>query len=1258
MTDSHSTIRFEVVVSAQQTALLEGLGLWQQLGLLSEEQVRHICQRHLTCPLPAVREVAPLPPTGDFVEVVSPSNQQRVASPRTAAEPGWLTQRVQALMEEISIIWLLFLGVFLVIVSSGVLAASQWQNFSPTGQYLVLLAYTVAFFVATAWTARRPTLKLTTQMVQMATLLLIPINFWRMDTIALWQQPWGWAIAPIAALMLSGMLITLLRPTIEPPAQPRWVIATAVALSWLHWGWAIAGIALFASYGATISSALTLTTQFPPPPSQQDEPSTGSGLTQPVIVILLSLLVLLVRALWVSEVSVSQLGLAFGICGGLLCWQARRIPARHLWMQVGALLLLVGWGVTVGSQPPLQAIAVSLIAAGLILEQLLHTPRREDLACLFLVGLQTYWLMGQVIPPETRRGIFAWLVQQAGPDGMPWAALGVSLFPYLIGTLFVGNGYYRQSQRLLGRLAEHLALGLGVGLVLLSLPNPLMRSLTLTLAFTTLIVTVRQRQGLPDWVIYGAQFLGLGAIAAWVALAFPNLSYTTWSLLLLGGALAEWGFCAKPGWSRLQQSSWAMGLGLASLGGLMFWNEAILQPWGWLWLAVPLGLTGLAYVPTFPPVKAAIGCSTAAAILVQALTYEAWETRLLSLGLMSGLLLFNTRKQPVGLNAVTHIGMGLVFIAAVFWQIREQVAVEWPVVLPLMLAGLWGLWHWQSKQETTLSRVYQRSLTGWAIALSLGIFFFLYGFIFYAVAEQVPLSGQVTAGVALLVAAILYRLWLTPRNPGFYSLAIAVEMLLVILIHGLQPTLPLDGPMLAIANLTLGLGTQVAADVWTATRTQPYRQSWHLVPLFYGGIGIIVGHFQPFSATTGLYTLAAALIGLGVGRRRPRLKPVTYGALFFVTLGFYELLVYQLSQATGGAAGDGLVLMAGLAAVLGVGDRLLNRWAAPYLRLTPNEFQNFALGHWILGSGLLLLALNADRSPQGGLLWIGVALILAADALWQGRTQENLTYAGIVAASMAVGYGFWLAVPDTSLLLAWAGAIATPMACAMYWMPWSRLGWSDRPWQNSALILPLALVAMFPTQAAIPALFIVGAFYAWAAKTRRQVRLSYFSVLLANWGIFQWLNEQAIQEPLAYASLAGLSLLYLAQVDPELQSADSRQNRHWLRILAVGLIVLTSIYEAERGLGMAVMALAIALLLVIAGLAFRVRAYLLIGTLAFIYQILRQLVLLIDLYPLLLWAVGIALGLLFIWIAANFEARRAQIAEFVRYWLAALEQWE
>jgi hypothetical protein len=45
-------------------------------------------------------------------------------------------------------------------------------------------------------------------------------------------------------------------------------------------------------------------------------------------------------------------------------------------------------------------------------------------------------------------------------------------------------------------------------------------------------------------------------------------------------------------------------------------------------------------------------------------------------------------------------------------------------------------------------------------------------------------------------------------------------------------------------------------------------------------------------------------------------------------------------------------------------------------------------------------------------------------------------------------------------------------------------------------------------------------------------------------------------------------------------------------------------------------------------------------------------------YSLLLWAIGIAIGILLIWIAATFESRRSQTIAFVQYWLDELAEWE
>lgn len=1273
MADLDQKIRLEITVDATQTALLEGLVVWQSLGLLTEQQVRQICRQYLVCSLPEVVPAVTDALTSaepsrepDFITdfgVSKPKRREKARRDRPSAptpvadrEAGWVASRFQALMDEISVIWLLFLGVFMVVVSSGVLAASQWQNVSPTGQYLILFAYTLGFFGAGLWAGTRPALQLTAQMVQMAALLIIPINFWMMDVIRLWARPLGWAIAPLATGILLFALVRLLRPAIAPPAHPRWVVLNAVAVSGLHWGWNLTGIPLIACYLATVGSAVVLTTQFPPQPSGDAAP--GVGLSRPVVAITLSVLLLLVRALWIAGVPLSELGLALGICGAVFCWQARQIPARMLWARVGVGLMVVGWLVTVGADPPWQAIAISVLGLALLGDRLVRLQSIPTLVALFGVGLQAYWLLGKLVPSSTRESLLDWLMAQAGTPGMPLAGLGLTLFPYVMATVGLAGWYHRQGRSPLAKTAELLALSLGTALLLVGGLNPLMRSLTLSLALFTLLVAIRWRRQLPHWLLYMTHLVGLAAIAAWIEWVEPDLSGTAWAGLTLGFALGEWGFCAIPQWSDAKQSSWHLGIGLAALSGFLFWDGVAFNSVEWLWLAAPLALTGLAHLPWFPPYRTAVKLSTVGAIAIQSLTFGEWQPRLVSLGLMALLLLVNTRRLPLLGNAIAAVGLGTAFVGAAAWKLLDFNTDAAPLVLPLMLLGLWGLWHWQSRQDTPLSRIYAPALTGWAIVLS-GLNFG--ALMFYALVMQfdnAPLSLQGTVGTLIFVGAIAYRLWLCPTNWGFFSLAIPIEVLLITVVYEQDWTMASRITVLAIANLVLGLLTQLAGDGWVLWKNRDYRLSWHLVPIGYATLGVTLAHITTFSATTGFYALGFALVGIGVGRRQPVLKAFVYLALAMVTLGAYELLVYQLSQAPEGDIGDGLVLLAGLAALISLGDRLLSRWLLPYLRLTSRELKGFALAHWIFGSGLLLLALFLPRSTTGGALWTGVALILAVDALWGGRIQTNQTYAGISALTLAIAYGLWLLFPDTDLLLTWAGAIATPFACAMELAPWQRLGWNPRPWQRSALVIPILIILLSANWVAIPTLLIVGAFYAWFARTRRQIRLSYISLVLAIWAIWGWLDDRLIMDAFWRISLISLSLLYIVQVDPGLRSPTDRQTRHSLRMLAVGLIILSSIYEAETSLWFAAIALGIDLVLILLGLVLRVRAYLFIGTIAFLYQILRQLVILIGPYPLLIWVIGIILGLLFIWIAATFEARRAQVSALVRYWMAELEQWE
>lgn len=115
----------ELSVKASHPQLLKGLDVWLRLGLINQAQVNRLSQTYLTCPIPVPVVATPkreaLPSDIDWEDDSIPVAETLTPSP--------VAQMWQSLWDELSVRWLLFLGVFLVVVSSGVLAATQWQNF-------------------------------------------------------------------------------------------------------------------------------------------------------------------------------------------------------------------------------------------------------------------------------------------------------------------------------------------------------------------------------------------------------------------------------------------------------------------------------------------------------------------------------------------------------------------------------------------------------------------------------------------------------------------------------------------------------------------------------------------------------------------------------------------------------------------------------------------------------------------------------------------------------------------------------------------------------------------------------------------------------------------------------------------------------------------------------------------------------------------------------------------------------------------------
>lgn len=1239
--------KIEVNIEASNERLLEGLDVWLDLGLISDQEVKRICHQHLSCTIPAVTEARQVT-EATSIQLSKPPQNELISATVTRT-----AQVLQSLMAEFSLMWLLFLGVFMVVVSSGVLAASQWRQFTPQGQYLILLGYTLAFWVASARIGQRENLRLTAQMLKIATLLIIPVNFWMIDSLKLWRSGVGLAIALCAAVVLTTLTIRLLKSTTNTQHQ-QLILINSVGLSWLHWGWSWTGFPIMATYIGTVGTAFSLFHQYQGNnlPSQTSRNQVSLAVTT----VTAATLLLLTRAIFVVKIPISQLGLAIAISGWLCCWLSQRnytqesqeISNRPLNI-AGVVLLLIGWLVCV-TTIPLQAIAISGLGLWLLFTRLRRRWQFQDLSAIFLVGLQLFWLLWRLIPTESRQNLLSFCLKIAGTAFMPKALLSVALFPYVLLTLFFAARLRRWQQPNLANQAKVLALLLGVVLTSLSLLNPLVRSLnlllsSLTLAFVTQGATVKTK------LIYGTHITSLVAIASGINLFFPNLGIRAWTGILLGIMVAEWSFSVGSNWRSWRRSAWFIGLGLAAISYVLLLREFTYSKeatgWSLIGLLIPITLTAIASKPQFFQQQLASWLSVGGLCLLQLLTFNS-VPRLTSLGIATIVMLLNTRQLQQLLTAAIAVGFGLAFSIVAIWQIHPPISLElFTNIVAIAPLGLWLL-PLLSKRRTTLGQIYTQATDSWAITIAslYLIVMSLYDLFFFTTL----VSRELLLADLVITIAIAYRTFLKPTNLGFYGIAWSLEVLVAAIATQSANSLV----NLAIANLALGLTIQITRDWWVRSSSHNYRSSWHIIPLIYAVSACLLQHLS-FTASSGLFTLGAALIGIGIGRRHQHYKFLIYFSLLSISIAAYELVIYQLLQVPNSSlSDDGLVILAVLGTLIAICYYLFAPWLVPYLRLTKNELDVIADLHWAISSGFVGLALLS--SPSFGAVL--VTTILAIYALIQGRSSENWTYAGIIEAVAAFSFLLELAYPNSQWLVAWSSAIASIFAFGVYSLPWNTWGWSLRPWRRAAYVLPGLFICLSISKIAIQSLLIAAAVYAWFAKDSGKVRLSYVSIVLADWAIARLFRIYGLDEPLWYATLLGSSLLYVTQVEPALQASTEKEKRHLLRCLATGLICLTALYQAEANLFLGLLTIGFSIGFILTGLALRIRAFLYIGTGLFIVQIGRQIWFFIHDYSLTLWAVGIVLGITFIWIAANFESRREQMTSILQRWVTELEDWD
>ncbi len=1351
-------LRLTINLNASNPQLLEGLETWLQLGLLSHAQVKELSNNYLTCPLPTP------------VIASTPKPSPKFSPPEP--EPVPLLVRIsQSLKSGISVRWLLLLGVFMVVISSSLLVASNWALFPATAQYLVLFGYTLVFWLVSQWTKQRANLTLTAQSLGIVTLLLVPINFWAMDGFGLGGSPWGWG-----AIAITTPILTLILGKFR--GMGFFSSLSLFLICYLQWGWSFASWPLMAVYLATLATVgetvgktmwhrhLACATK-----EKKKDSEKAFQLSQTnTLISLYALAILFGRGIGSSQVDLAQLGLAIGLFGWLLTWLSRwekylQYP-QPLMERVGAGILFFAWLVSVFAwlvsveEFPLQAICVCGLALSWLGDRLLAcapnlkpAPRR-DLSLIFAIGLHVFYLTGTVIPDSLRETVVNILIQLIVVPYDTEALLSLIWFPYLLGMLWVTGWLYNNKKRKLARFGDKLTLGFGIYLTLLAFPYLGLLALNLLFSTVTLAIVSYHRYVANAFLIYLTHICGLLTVLAWIDWQFPGLAFSSWIVIFLSLMLMEWTaanlpLSIKQGIKKgikkkikkgkfarslliYQRSAWHLGLVLA-IGSyllLVIYYQLIVENspfWSLLWLVTPLSLTVIAGIRKIKPVsniqpiqnielnknipqisrgplprtersgssrqwgEQAAWFSTIALIMAQVLTILQPGIRLIALGFATLLMFFNTfyigtssksgttektlaPKQNCQLaNAAIALGFGLGLVVMLLWEGKpEFLALNWEgwlMVGSLLPTSLWFIASDKQLGKITHSfaaQVYAPVADGWAKLLAGFQLLILSFHSFLLVEEQlVPPSIWVVLATVLLIIAITARTWQRPGNVVIYILGWSLEVL-TIEVLGLINLAPIS---LAIVNIGLGLLTQLVSNLWhrhlacdnkacdkkafNNKSNKSLPQSIEILPLFYGAVAIfsrwnILTHWTAFS------TLGLAFIALGTAKKKPQLKFLTYLGLLGVSLSVYEFLWVQIESFP---IGDRWVAMAALATAIMSVYRFWFPFLSKQLGISSPEVKLWAHLHWLLGSFILLFA-TVYPVTFNKVLALETAILLTSYAIFQGRLNqatkqqqesqaELWIYAGIIEGMGVVLFASYQ-LQLGEILLPWSGAIAATIASSFYFLPWLNWGWSNKPWQRSALVIPF-MAAVFTSSSinsiGLGALILC---YTIFAVLNRQIRLTYISLFFLNWLILRqwfWLDDLWLVTP------PMLSLLYLAQVDPHLKQPSQKNLRHYLRLLATGIICLVALVTTNW-----LVTLCWSVLAIFAGLSLRIRAFLYLGTFFLFVNMGNRFLLLSYQYAFVKWAMGLALGLLFIWIAASFETRREQIVALLENWIVEFKQ--
>lgn len=1324
-----SWLSLEIYLKANDPALLKGLDQWLDLNLINPRQVKKICRNHLSCALPEIEAVESIPAN---LEIETKETNKSLANSSTSS--SIFAKVLRAFLDELSIRWLLFLGIFLVVVSSGVLAASQWQNFPIFGQYLVLLLYTLGFWGLGFWTNMQNSLKLTSQTLNAIATLLIPINFWAMNHLGLGNNLIEWSIIAIAIVIFSVTFsISVKQNKSENKASNNILVWLFLALSYSHLAWQIPLFPIAFIYFSIIIISLK---NYRLVLLQRNYPAVN------LLFILAAWLLLLARTLITEINSTPNYCLAIALLAWLIAiTQSKQIKQEktnlnlndHLvaeisksWLRqisylISIILFIVAWSISVASgiiESSLffwQTIAIGSLAIQVFWQRLILHWRKKDLTAVFLIGLQTLYVSKELIPNSWRNQALDLSVVVSKTEYFPESVFGITLFPYVILFVCIATWLYRRQKTQLAIYTESLTLLLGIILTCLSISNPTWRFLNLLLSTFTLAYVAKIRHS--SKLAYGTHLFGLITVVNGINFTLPNLNQPLWGVAFIILMSMEWTIYLSQLRHKLHkfkynfsssiyQSCWYFGLLLGTISYTCFVGYINISSltvnfrWGLIWLITPGMLTLIAKSSrTIKQRRLATIFSCIALIGAQLLTFGKPETRFIALTIATGLMLINAFNLRRTIITIIHLGFGLSLIASVFGSLIDNDLISNWYWLSIGGAAILGLYQLRSylikiSQTPKFDYVSQRTAHGilgvgveaknfklinkyikaadyWAIALM--IVELAVVSIIYVNLPNLSIKGlyiQYLLVTCLLPSAILWRYRTQPNNLVLYALTwwSLLGVALVMVFGG-------SNLLFATTNITLGL---VALGVvsWLSKSNSPWAKlNLAYVPLIYAVLGMI-WRLSSFNGYTGLLTLGAAFILLNIPQKPNRLNAlIKYIGFGGISVGVYELVIYQIQSSTTGSVADALTILALIAAAIAltyrIGTYLIASKETKALGDSRRQNQIFNLSlpnvvliahiHWAISSVLKIMAAGiAIESTASRLTLVSIttSLCLGVYAVIQGRdrkisedTSESndwWVYVGLVEIAATLVYSR-LIISKLSLFDPWRVIFTCATALLIYHIPWRSWGWRATAWQRTALIVPALMALVTAEDISLLSLIVTALFYLRIASAQKNIRWSYVSLGAINWLIIR-LVWQYSTEFVWIAAIISLSILYLAQFDSYLLS--HRQQRHYLRLIGSSILCIAVLFYQPG-----IIPGSISFGLIFIGLGLRIRAFLFTGTITLIFTAIYHLIILVVSYSFLKWVVGLLAGIFSIAIAAGFEKQRDQALKQFKSYSNKLKDW-